>query len=92
LATLCVTYDLSKPGREYNDLYEYLKSFGTWCRCLESTWLINTNKLCKDVRDEILKIIDSNDKLLVFSVGSDWAGYGLSKEIYDWLKNNWQSI
>lgn len=89
--TLCICYDLDKPGQDYADLITGIKSFGTWWHYLDSTWLIKTTKTVTEVRDELNKLIDNNDELLVFNVGSNWAGTGFSEKAYAWLKDNWVS-
>lgn len=86
--TLCITYDLRKPGRDYSDLYTYLKSFSDWCHPVESVLLVNTDKSPKAVRDEVWKYMDDNDGLLVFRAASPGAWAGLSDEISKWLKDN----
>ena len=40
MATLMVGYDLNTPGKDYEKLIEYMKSFGTWWHHLDSTWLV----------------------------------------------------
>lgn len=60
-----VTYDLCSPGRNYNSLYEYLKSFPKWAHITESTWFISSDKECFDIAEEINDLIDSNDRIFV---------------------------
>ena len=38
-----VTYALKKPGQDYKDIHEAIKSCGTWWHYLESTWLLKTS-------------------------------------------------
>lgn len=42
--TLLVGYDLNRPGQNYTELIEYLKSQVTWWHHLDSTWLVVTSK------------------------------------------------
>lgn len=42
MAVLLVTYDLAKPGQNYEDLLEYLKGFA-WARLSESSYAIKTD-------------------------------------------------
>jgi hypothetical protein len=65
MASMIVSYDLKQPGRDYNSLYDKLKSYPYYCRITESTWFIKPNKQCSVVRDEIMSLIDSNDRLFV---------------------------
>ena len=60
-----ITYDLRKAGRNYDDLYKYIKSYPVWAHITESTWFISTSKSCTTIRDEILHVIDSNDRIFV---------------------------
>lgn len=88
MASRLISYDLSKPGRNYDDLYEAIKALGTWWHCLESVWIVETGKTCGQVRDELSPHLDSNDKLAVFTLQGGWATTGMSKDCNDWLHNN----
>lgn len=65
-----ITYDLCKSGKNYNDLYEYLKAFSKWAHITESVWFVSSTKSCVEIRDEIMKIIDSDDRLFVGELNS----------------------
>lgn len=60
-----VSYDLCSTDKNYDDLYKYLKSFSDWAKITESTWFISSEKTCATIRDEIMKIVDSNDRVIV---------------------------
>ena len=82
-----VGYDLNKPVQDYPDLVRKLKSYGGWWHCLDSTWLIQTDKIHVTVRDELLAQMDSSSKLLVLDVSnSDRAWSRFSKECSEWLR------
>ncbi len=68
--TLCASYDLSKPRRNYEDLIAALKSYSGWWHNLESTWFISTPKSPSEVRGELTQFIDNDDKLLVFAASA----------------------
>jgi hypothetical protein len=86
-----VSYDLGGPetSSDYRKIRDHMQTFGTRAKPLESFWLVETDKNCATLRDEIVEEadLDLNDKLLVltWSVGN-WASYGMSKDINDWLK------
>lgn len=88
---LLVTYDLKKPGRDYADLYEVLKSASSWAKPAESVWLLKTNISCSDWIEKIKKVVDSNDVVFVIKVTQTWASYNVSKKVVEWIKNpsNW---
>ena len=84
---LLISYDLMRPGQNYDDLIDYLKSY-KHVKPLLSLWLIATNKSAETVRDEIVngQLIDRNDKLVVINTTGDaaaWHPGGLP-----WLKND----
>lgn len=89
MAVILVTYDLKQPGRNYQPVYDYLKTH-TWCKGIESVWLLDTTKSVSTIRDEIGRIVDSNDIIFVVRLMREWA----SRHYYcgDWLNSqdrNW---
>lgn len=83
-----IGYDLSRPGQEYDDLFEAIKSIGNWWHCLDSTWIVITDMTCAQVRDELKPYLDSNDAVAVFTLSGSAAWVGLSDDCSDWLKEN----
>jgi hypothetical protein len=72
--TIQINYDLVAPGRNYQPVYDYIKSFGVWAHPLQSMWLIRTSRSAKQIRDELKRLVDRNDEVLVFNVTGDaWA-------------------
>lgn len=87
MARYIITYDLRKPGRNYDELYKRIKSYRAWAHITESSWAVATTQTSEQIRDHLRGVMDSNDKLLVGILGtSAWSG--LPKEITEWLKNN----
>jgi hypothetical protein len=82
-----ISYDLCAPGRDYEDLYNEIKKFEIWAHPVESTWLIACNSTAAQVRDQLLTVMDSNDKLLVTACGKEAAWFNLDKEVGEWIKN-----
>jgi len=77
MAVLFVTYELNRPGRDYNPIWDYLKKHaycrGTEKKRLTSSWLLDTTKTAKQVRDEMRPLIDENDVLFVVKITKQWA-------------------
>ena len=65
MSSKVIEYDLCAPGRDYNELYNAIKQYGTWARLTESTWFVKTDDSCEKIRDDLLKAMDSNDRLFV---------------------------
>lgn len=68
-----VSYDLLKEGQNYNDLYDLLKSFSVHRQINESFWMINTSLTCKELRDKLESVLDSNDRVFVTDYGETSA-------------------
>jgi hypothetical protein len=70
-----VNYDLKKPGRNYQPLWDRL---GQWkaIRVLESFWLIDTDQKAAAVRDDLKRHIDPSDWLLVAGLTGETAWEG----------------
>ena len=79
-----ITYDLSKPGRDYSGLYDAIKSFGAWWHYLESTWLVSTSHTPSQIWERIGKHIDSNDSVLIIEIKNNKSGW-LPKDAWDWI-------
>jgi hypothetical protein len=91
MAIYVVGYDLHpKVGETYDELIKALKVVGTdWWHCLDSTWLIVTEKSAVALRDEIWRYMKADDQLLVVKYEpphSAWVGF--NKDCGDWLKRN----
>ena len=82
-----ITYDLTHPGRDYNSLYEGIKSFGYWWHQTGSAWIIATSKSPIEIRDYLKQFLDGNDKLFVIVVQKNWAAIGFTQKEYDWIKS-----
>lgn len=83
MAVLLVTYDLKAPGRNYQPVHDYLRSFPDWCKGLESVYLIDTTLTTGQVRDALKAKVDSNDKVFVVKITGSWSS--LNYFCADWL-------
>ncbi len=89
--TLMISYDLGVPEdfTDYTKVTDYIKSFDSWAKPLQSQWLVKTTRTTSDVRDALKNITDSNDKILVVDVtGDKWATSHISSKVTDWMKKN----
>lgn len=82
-----IMYDLRKPGRDYNSLYNAIKSYMIWGKITESTWAVVSDSNSSSIRDYLIKYIDTNDRLMVIQSGKH-AAWTNSLASNDWLKQN----
>lgn len=85
MAVVLVTYDLKQPGRNYEPVWEYLRSH-TYCKHLESVWLLETSKTVATIRDELRARVDANDKVLAAQMTGNWAS--LNFGCAEWLNRS----
>lgn len=89
LAVLLVTYDLRKPGRNYQPVHDYLKTF-THCKGLESVYVLDTTTSTEAIRDHLRSITDANDRFFVVRLMRTWNSYNY--DCAEWLNSsarNW---
>ena len=80
-----VNYDL-RNSRDYNSLYNAIKSYGTYAHILDSCWAIVTTQNAQEVRDFLKQEIDSDDGLFVVKSGKEaaWININCTSQ---WLKD-----
>ena len=82
-----ITYDLRNSNKNYNDLYEKIKSYGTWAHICESVWFISTPDSCVTVRDNLKSVLDSDDRIFVAELTGIAAWYNIICDS-DYLKKH----
>lgn len=76
-----VSYDLLKPGQDYTVLWARLRALGG-VRVLESQWALMGAYTAGALRDDLVRYIDANDRLLVIDVtNSQFAWHNLKADI-----------
>lgn len=86
MACYIISYDLRKR-RDYESLFEGIRSYGTWAHILESTWAIVTSQSAVQVRDYLASKMDNDDGLFVVRSGGE-AGWRNVLCKNEWLKKN----
>lgn len=74
MAIILVTYDLKKPGQNYSAVFEYLKRF-TYCKHMESVWLLDTTVNTETIREGVRSMADSNDTVFVVRLQREWSSW-----------------
>ncbi len=84
-----ITYDLIRPetSLDYARLFELIKSYRFWAKPMESLWLIRTDDSSVAIINRLIAAVDSNDRIFVTEVSSDWAGYRMPEAVVNWLRN-----
>ncbi|ENZ0175286.1 hypothetical protein ACF958_004121, partial [Providencia rettgeri] len=83
MSSYLISYDLIK-NKDYEKIYDAIKSFGTWARVTESVWVITSDLSSTEIRDNLSEHMDSDDRLLVLKSSgvAAWRNVRCSNE---WL-------
>lgn len=79
-----ITYDLHKPEKDYEKLFDALKTY-SWAHPLDSVWFLRTEKSVSEIMKHLKQFIDSDDGIIVVSV-DDWSVLNIGQEVVSWLK------
>jgi len=70
-----ISYDMRKQ-KDYASLIERIKSYGTCCHPIESSWIIVTDQTATQVRNYLKAVMDNDDGLLATGLCRDGDGMG----------------
>ena len=88
MSTLLITYDLNKPGQDYEALHEKIKGLGSWWHYLDSTWIVVSSLTPSQVIERLKPTLDTTDTVLVVNItGETYAGW-LPQKAWDWLTSH----
>lgn len=85
--TYIISYDLRQPGRNYSGLIQAIQRYTIWGKLTESCWCIKSLESAVQVRDNLLKYIDLNDRILVVQTAhvAAWSNLLAPNE---WVRSN----
>ncbi|AMW17168.1 CRISPR associated Cas2 family protein [Glaesserella parasuis] len=88
MPNLIITYDLRK-SRDYQKLYDAIKSYGTYAKVFESVWYVRSKThTATQCRDYLNQFIDTDDRLGVFDCSNnDFATMRAINKISDLWEN-----
>lgn len=87
---LFVSYDLYKPGQNYNTVEDEIKKLGNWAKIHLSLWYVNSAFSASEAAKRIWAVMDTNDKLIVVDATTNNASwYNLNSKVSEYLKDNW---
>lgn len=83
-----VSYDLNKPGKDYEALYDTLRTADSWWHFLDSTWILSTSLSVESWGEKIRRVIDENDSVLVVDISKKKRDGWLSTDAWKWLRQH----
>lgn len=85
MSALLITYDLNKPGQNYDKLHEKIKGLGAWWHHLDSTWIVVTTLSPSQTFDRLKPALDDSDNVLIVNITGDTYSGWLPQKAWDWL-------
>lgn len=82
-----ISYDLVSPTNNREAVQDDIKSLGSWCKYLTTTFLVNTNYSNSQVQEICTKHLDNNDKMIICEITGSVNGW-LEKEQWNWINAN----
>ena len=78
MACFIIGCALKAPGHDYIELVEAIERVGSaaW-PCLESTWIVSSEKTASQIRDELKLHLEPSDELIVAELAGNAAWRGL---------------
>ena len=81
-----ITYDLNKPGKDYNGLYfalkqyDYIRDVG-----LDSVWFVSTTWTAGQIYDHLRVHLDVNDRVIITQVFVGCHQGWMHRDIWSWI-------
>lgn len=86
MTTYLITYDLKTQNKDYNALYDLIKSLGEFFHPLESTWFLKSNLTADELSTKIKPHMCDDDLLFVVEISNLTNVQGwLPKTAWEWL-------
>lgn len=81
-----ISYDLNKE-KNYDKLYDGIKSYVDYHKALLSTWFVSTNVSADQIYQKLKPLIDDNDNIFISEINTNYMGY-LPKDAVEWLRRH----
>ena len=79
-----ISYDLHAPINNRDAVQDAIKSLGSWCKYVSTTYLVKTSLPIKEVQSICTKPLDENDRMIIAEITGYVHGYLTDEE--------WQSL
>lgn len=87
MAKYMISYDLHAPTNNRTAVQDAIKSLGSWCKYVSTTYLVNTTLSIKEVQDICTAPLDGNDRMLIAEITGTIHGQLLDTE-FQWIQEN----
>ena len=84
-----ISYDLNTVDAHYEEVRKCIENFSSYCQCLESTWLVSSDKDIYELEKDFAPVLSDVDRYFITSVkpeeytGRTYKRLGVWKWILD---------
>ncbi len=83
-----VSYELSNPTVNSEELLALIKEQKHWARLGQAAYLVVTEGTPVDLRNQFKSALRANDRLFVGSISAPAAWTGMSDKVSNWIKKH----
>lgn len=89
---LFISYDLYKPGQNYEAVISEIKTLGNWASIHKSLWYVDSPLTAQEAEQRLWAKMDSNDKLIVIDASHNQAAWNnLPDNVSQFIKDHWNA-
>lgn len=81
-----ISYDLRRPGRNYDDLYSVLNQYEHY-HALESTWFVKSEELADTICEKVREKMDNTDSVIVTEIVIGNKQGWMPKPFWEWINS-----
>jgi phage tail sheath protein FI len=87
---LHVSYDLYRPGQNYEKVIERIKKLGSWGKVHQSFWYVNSTYTARQAADFVAEAMDASDKVYVVDASNNVAAWNhLPENVASHIRDQW---
>jgi hypothetical protein len=87
---LFVSYDLYRPGQNYEAVAKAIKELGSWAKVQKSFWYVRGEFTSAQACQHVWQAMDANDSLIVVDATNNQANWrNISPEVATFIKEKW---
>lgn len=83
-----ISYDLYRPGQNYDAIGAAIQRLGAWAKVHLSLYYLSSNLTAQQVYDSVTAACDPNDKVIVISA-QDAIWNSLPREVSSHIQAHW---
>jgi hypothetical protein len=87
-----ISYDLHKPGQNYDAINKKIISLGGWAKIHQTYWYVKSSLSIEKIAEIVFSAMDKNDTLCVTDASSnEMIWHNLNPDVSTYIQKNWTS-